>query len=90
MRAMILPFVAVRGSWGEMGLQVGQMFAPLIARHVAAWLQHVSEETGCTHDAALATAATFSAPIQEHKARHNILVPRGGGKPTHSNPSNFS
>ena len=58
-----------------MGLQVGQMFAPLIARHVAAWLQHVSEETGCTHDAALATAATFSAPIQEHKACHNILYP---------------
>lgn len=66
MAVEILPFVHVRGSWGEMGEQVGQMFAPLIGRHVEAWLDHVIEETGCTRAAALDTAATFASPIQEH------------------------
>jgi isopenicillin-N N-acyltransferase like protein len=66
MPAAILPFVHVQGSWGEMGLQVGQMFAPLIARHVDAWLHHISAESGCTADAALTTAATFAEPIQTY------------------------
>lgn len=66
MKTDILPFIHVRGSWGDMGYQVGQMFAPLIGRHVDAWLRHVEEETGCGHAAALATAAQFAAPIQEY------------------------
>ncbi len=66
MSASILPFVHVRGSWGEMGYQVGQVMAPLIRRHVDAWLQHVMVTTGCTRDAAIASAAPFAAPIQEH------------------------
>jgi predicted choloylglycine hydrolase len=66
MAASILPFVHVKGSWGEMGEQLGQICAPLIARHVDAWLQHVVEETNCTREAALATAEAFATPIQEH------------------------
>src|SRR5262249_6901208 len=62
----IMPFVHVRGTWGEMGAQVGQMFAPLIERHVEAWLEHVARETGAGHDDALATAASYAAPIQAH------------------------
>ena len=38
----IMPFIHVQGSWGDMGRQVGQMFAPLIDRHVEAWLGHVA------------------------------------------------
>ena len=37
----IMPFVHAQGTWGEIGAQVGQMFAPLIERHVEAWLDHV-------------------------------------------------
>lgn len=66
MTADILPFVHVRGSWGDMGQQIGRMFAPLIARHVDAWLQHVVAETGCTSAAAIDTASHFAAPIQTH------------------------
>ena len=66
MTTAILPFVHVRGPWGEMGMQVGQVFAPLIARHVDAWLRHVVEQAGCTPAAAVATAAAFAQPIQEH------------------------
>ena len=62
----ILPFIHVQGSWGEMGTQVGRMFAPLIERHVDAWLQHVHEETGSSRAAAVATAAEFASPIREH------------------------
>ena len=62
----IMPFVHVRGTWGEMGAQVGQMFAPLIERHVEAWLEHVVRETGASRDDALATAASYAAPIQAH------------------------
>ena len=62
----IMPFVHVRGTWGEMGAQVGQMFAPLIERHVLAWLEHVARETGASRDDALATAASYAAPIQAH------------------------
>ena len=62
----IMPFVHVHGTWGEMGLQVGQMFAPLIERHVEAWLDHVHRETGATRADALATAASYAAPIREH------------------------
>ena len=64
----IMPFVHVRGTWGEMGAQVGQMFAPLIERHVEAWLEHVARETGAGRDDALATAGLYAAPIQEHAA----------------------
>jgi isopenicillin-N N-acyltransferase like protein len=62
----IMPFVHVQGSWGEMGRQVGQMFGPLIDRHVEAWLAHVAAETGGTRGAALADASTFAAPIRDH------------------------
>jgi hypothetical protein len=66
MSTPIFPFVHAQGSWGDMGQQVGVMFAPLIARHIEAWLGHVARETGASRAAALATAATFRAPIQEH------------------------
>jgi isopenicillin-N N-acyltransferase-like protein len=62
----IMPFIHVQGSWGEMGHQVGQMFAPLIERHVEAWLGHVRAETGSTREAALAAAMTYAGPIQAH------------------------
>lgn len=62
----ILPFVHAQGSWGDIGTQVGRMFAPLIDRHVEAWLQHVKTETGASRAAVLATAATFAEPIRTH------------------------
>jgi isopenicillin-N N-acyltransferase-like protein len=62
----IMPFVHVQGTWGDMGAQVGQMFAPLIERHVEAWLDHVHRESGAPRVEALATAASFAAPIREH------------------------
>jgi len=62
----ILPFVHAQGSWGDIGTQVGRMFAPLIDRHVEAWLQHVKAETGASRTAVLATAATFAEPIRTH------------------------
>src|SRR5688572_5854306 len=62
----ILPFVHAQGSWGDIGTQVGRMFAPLIDRHVEAWLQHVKAETGASRAAVLATAATFAEPIRTH------------------------
>ncbi|HXJ81654.1 MAG TPA: C45 family peptidase [Candidatus Methylomirabilis sp.] len=62
----IMPFVHVQGTWGEMGAQVGQMFAPLIERHVDAWLDHVQRETGADRTAVLAIAASYAAPIREH------------------------
>ena len=62
----ILPFVHAQGTWAEMGQQVGAMFAPLIGRHVDAWLRHVARETGAGRDAVLGAAARFRAPIQEH------------------------
>ena len=62
----IMPFIHVQGSWGDMGRQVGQMFAPLIDRHVEAWLGHVRAETGCSREAALATAMTYAPAIQSH------------------------
>ena len=62
----ILPFVSVRGSWGAMGEQVGQIFAPLIGRHLDAWLAHVGRETGATRDAVVAAAQPYAQPIQAH------------------------
>ena len=62
----IMPFIHVHGSWGDMGRQIGQMFAPLIDRHVDAWLGHVRAETGCSREAALATAMTYAPAIQAH------------------------
>ena len=62
----IMPFVHVQGTWGEMGAQVGQMFTPLIERHVDAWLDHVQRETGADGAAVLAIAASYAAPIREH------------------------
>jgi len=64
----IFPFIHAQGSWGDMGQQVGTMFAPLIASHVDAWLSHIARQTGASRAGALATAATFRAPIQEHSA----------------------
>ena len=66
MATEILPFIHVQGSWGDMGQQVGQMLAPLIDRHVEAWLGHVRAETGCTREAALATATSYAPAIQAH------------------------
>lgn len=66
MTPSILPFVHAQGSWGEIGLQVGQMFAPSIARHVEAWTRHVMQETRCTRDAVEAAAAPFAEPIRAH------------------------
>ena len=62
----ILPFVSVRGSWGAMGEQVGQMFAPLIGRHLDAWLAHVGRETGAARGAVVAAAQAYAQPIQAH------------------------
>lgn len=62
----VLPFVHAQGSWGEIGLTVGSMLAPLIARHVEAWTRHVIEETGARRGAVLETAAAFRAPIEAH------------------------
>jgi len=62
----VLPFVHARGSWGEIGHQVGLMFAPSIARHLEAWTAHVVAETGCPRDAVEAAAAPFAQPIRDH------------------------
>src|SRR4030095_10266099 len=62
----ILPFVGVRGTWGAMGEQVGQVFAPLIDRHVEAWIGHVCRETGAARDAVIAAGQLYARPIQEH------------------------
>jgi predicted choloylglycine hydrolase len=62
----ILPFVHAQGSWGEMGRQVGTMLAPLIARHLEAWLAHVQRQTGAGRAAVLEAARGFRAPIQAH------------------------
>ncbi len=62
----ILPFVHAQGSWGEIGNQVGTMLAPAIARHVAAWVQHVTAETGARHAEIQDTAAAYAEPIREH------------------------
>ena len=62
----ILPFASLRGSWGAMGAEVGQMFAPLIGRHLDAWLAHVGRETGATREAIVAAAQPYAQPIQAH------------------------
>src|SRR5262245_12415587 len=62
----ILPFVHAQGSPGEIGRQVGVMLAPLIARHVDAWMAHVTRETGATREAIIASAASFRTPIQTY------------------------
>ena len=62
----ILPFVGARGTWGAMGEQVGQVFAPLIDRHVEAWIGHVCRETSATRDAVIAAAQPYAQPIREH------------------------
>jgi isopenicillin-N N-acyltransferase-like protein len=66
MTPAILPFVHARGSWGEIGYQVGQMCAPAIERHLARWTHHIVEQTGCSHDTVEATAAPFGASIRQH------------------------
>ncbi len=62
----ILPFVHAQGSWGEIGLTVGSMLAPLIERHAEAWTRHVIAETGATRRAVIEAAAPFASPIQTH------------------------
>jgi isopenicillin-N N-acyltransferase-like protein len=62
----ILPFASVRGSWGAMGEQTGQLLAPLIGRHLDAWLAHVSRETGATRGAVVAAAQPYAEAIQAH------------------------
>lgn len=81
----ILPFVQVRGSWGEMGFTVGSMFAPLVAGHAEAWCRHIAEETGATRQAVLAAAASFRAPIETHAPflwEELDGLSRGSGVPT--------
>jgi len=62
----ILPFVHAQGSWGEIGLAVGTMFAPLIDRHAETWIRHTMAETGATRQTVLETAAAFAGPIEAH------------------------
>ena len=62
----ILPFASVRGSWGAMGEQVGQIFAPLIGDHLDAWIAHVTRETGTPRHAVVAAAQPYAEPIQAH------------------------
>jgi isopenicillin-N N-acyltransferase-like protein len=62
----ILPFVHAHGSPSDIGQQVGVMLAPLIARHVDAWMGHVTRETGASRAAIVASASSFRAPIQTH------------------------
>ena len=62
----IFPFVHAQGSWGDIGLTVGSMFAPLIADHAEAWIRHTAAETGAARPAVLEAAAAFRAPIETH------------------------
>jgi len=62
----ILPFVHAQGSWGQIGYQVGQMFAPAIERHLEAWTRHVVTETRCPREAVEAAAAPYGEPIRDH------------------------
>ena len=62
----ILPFASVRGSWGAMGAEVGQIFSPLIGRHLDAWIAHVTRETGAPRAAVVAAAQPYAAAIQTH------------------------
>jgi Acyl-coenzyme A:6-aminopenicillanic acid acyl-transferase len=62
----ILPFVHAQGSWGQIGYQVGQMFAPAIERHLEAWTRHVVTETRCPREAVEAAAAPYAQPIRDH------------------------
>src|SRR5215510_4034105 len=62
----ILPFASVRGSWGAMGEQVGQIFAPLIGNHLDAWIAHVMRETGAPRHAVVVAAQPYAEPIQAH------------------------
>src|SRR4030095_6927623 len=62
----ILPFASVRGSWGAMGEQVGQIFAPLIGRHLDAWVDHVVRETGAPRHTVVAAAQPYAQSIQPH------------------------
>src|SRR5262245_42407747 len=64
--AAIFPFVHAQGSWGDIGLTVGSMFAPLIADHAEAWIRHTAAETGAARPAVLEAAAAFRAPIETH------------------------
>src|SRR5688500_18505770 len=62
----ILPFASVRGTWGAMGAEVGQIFSPLIGRHLDAWVAHVMRETGAPRDAVVAAAQPYARHIQAH------------------------
>jgi isopenicillin-N N-acyltransferase like protein len=62
----ILPFAHVRGSWGAMGAEVGQMFSPLIGRHLDVWIAHVMRETGAPRAAVVAAAQPYAPHIQAH------------------------
>jgi isopenicillin-N N-acyltransferase-like protein len=66
MTPSILPFAHAQGSWGEIGRQVGQMFAPSVERHLEAWTGHVVAETGCSRAAVEAAAAPYAEPIRTH------------------------
>src|SRR5689334_3300955 len=66
MTPSILPFVHARGSWGEIGRQIGTMLAPAIERHVEAWIGHVIRETGCSRAEVLEAARPFASPIEQH------------------------
>ena len=61
-----LPIVRARGSWGHMGRTLGKTLAPLIHRHLNAWLGHVTDETGCERQAAIEAAVAFAEPVRNH------------------------
>jgi len=65
-RPAILPFIHGQGSWGEIGLTVGTMLAPLIERHVEAWIRHIQAETGAPRRAVIEAAERFAGPIDAH------------------------
>jgi len=62
----ILPFVHASGSPGQIGRDVGTMLAPAVARHVAAWVEHIGHETGASPAAIRETARLFAGPIRTH------------------------
>lgn len=62
----ILPFASVRGTWGAMGADIGQLFSPLIGRHLDAWIAHVMRETGAPRAAVVAAAQPYASSIQAH------------------------
>ena len=71
----ILPFASVRGSWGAMGEQLGQIFAPLIGNHLDAWIDHVTRETGATRNPLWSSRTTRPSEARRISASRRGLMP---------------